>query len=251
MNKLCIFARDAWTVGYLKTEFNCTVKHSADLAFHDLPLQNDPVIEKYILDEYGLKKNNYFTIVVSGLVQEGYYCNNEQIYLLSHVKMIREILEKKELSNHNVLLLAHTFPPYGNESVLINKLYQLCPEKIKSHIIVVDKKILPTRARFIIGNGLFTITGRMHPAVSSFQMGKPAICLSYSKKYYGVIGQSIDKKDLIIEANNNCIWENGEIIHLVLEKVDYILENESYLHTSIKKNIDDCKELLEECLNEL
>lgn len=40
----------------------------------------------------------------------------------------------------------------------------------------------------------------MHAAVSTFQMGKPAICLSYSPKYKGVISDGLNLSELVIEA---------------------------------------------------
>ena len=75
----------------------------------------------------------------------------------------------------------------------------------------------------MLGNGLFTVTGRMHAAVSTFQMGRPAVCLSYSTKFRGVIGGSLGQDDLVIEADDNALWHSRRIVALVCDRVDQVL----------------------------
>jgi len=103
--------------------------------------------------------------------------------------------------------------------------------------------LLPVEARHILGNGLFTITGRMHAAVSTFQMGKPAISLSYSVKYKGVIGEGLGMNDLVIEAKGDDLWKSGKIADLVLEKVDYVFSNYDSLVSRIKPAVEENKKL--------
>lgn len=232
--RLSIVARDKWTTDYLYTEFNLKIQTMPDIAFAPLPLQYRTDIQNDILNHYNLIKNNYVTIVVSGLVNEGYYCNDENIYLAHHKEIISYLLNKPEFENLQIALLAHTFPPYGNEAELINKLYNLINKDEKERITVINEKILPTRARFILGNGLFTITGRMHPAVSTYQMGKPAIVLSYSPKYKGVIGDTLNRSDLIIESNDPNKWISGTIVNLVCDKINYLYANYETITTEVK-----------------
>ncbi|MCC8153405.1 MAG: polysaccharide pyruvyl transferase family protein [Tannerellaceae bacterium] len=246
-----VYARDPWTVEYLKKELGVTVKQSVDLALHDLPLQHNKKIEENILETYGLTRDSYITIVISGLVQEGYYCRKEEDYLKAHAGMIRMLAGKETLKGYKIVLLAHTFPPYGNEAGLINTLYTMCPANLQAQIIRVTEKTGPTRARFLLGNGLFTLTGRMHPAVSTYQTGKPAICLAYSEKYQGVIGGSLGRKDMIIQANHSSLWEDGFILNLVEEKTDYLLKQYNTLKEEIHTTIQRCKEEINKTLHEL
>ncbi len=97
---------------------------------------------------------------------------------------------------------------------------------------------MPHEARIILGNGLFTITGRMHGAVSTFQMGKPAISLSYSVKYRGVIGEELKLPNLIIESSDARLWENGDIVTKVVDRVDYVVGNYASLIKSINQNAE-------------
>ena len=95
---------------------------------------------------------------------------------------------------------------------------------INENLTVIKEQILPVEARIILGHAYFTLTCRMHAAVSSFQMGKPAICLSYSSKYKGVIAEGLKMNNLVIEAKNEELWQSG-IVDIVNEKVDYVEKN--------------------------
>ena len=235
--KLNVYSRDPWTAEYFKKHFNIKIEQMRDLAFSPLPLQSNSKIEKNILSEYSLKKDSYFTVVVSGLFEQGYYCKSEDIYLLRYKEAIQEILKLDSLLDKKVVLLAHTFPPYGDESSLIQKLFLMFSEEERGRVIVVKEKILPTKARFILGGGLFSITGRMHPAVSTLQMGNPSIMLAYSVKYEGVIGMSLNRSDLIIDANIPELWMSGEIVSLIKEKAIYVLNNYSKIILEINCNM--------------
>ena len=249
--KIKVFARDPWTVNYFKKEFNMNINLMGDIAFNPLPIQSNVSIENDILDKYSLKKDSYFTVVISGLFESGYYCDSEDVYLLRHKEFIQEALKLDKLSDKKVVLLAHTFPPYGDESSLIQKLFLMFSDKEQESIIVVKEKILSTRARFILGNGLFSITGRMHPAVSTLQMGKPSIMLSYSAKYQGVIGMSLGRSDLIIDANIPELWIFGEIVSLVKEKVVYVFDNYSQMVPEIISSVNKIADINSTVLKQL
>ena len=248
---MTVFTRDQWCTRYISEEFGGRVNQMADLALSDLPKQSDVSIEIEILNSYELHRNEYFTFVISGLQSSNYYCNSLKVYLDRYSEMILAIAMIPQLEGKKICLLAHTFPPFANEANLINSLYSLFPEKIRDRIILVNERILQTRARFILGNGLFTVTGRMHAAVSTFQMGKPAVCLSYSAKYKGVIGDSIGRNDLIIEANDSNMWDDGSIVIKVQEKVNYLLANYTLLLSEIKNSVNNQKMIINEKFDQL
>jgi colanic acid/amylovoran biosynthesis protein len=249
--RLNIYARDLWCTQYLKNEFGLKINQIVDLALADLPKQSDKTIESEILDRYNLRKDEYLTFVISGLQGSNYYCDDMKIYTERHCEMIQKIALIPQLKDKKICILAHTFPPYANEASLGLALFEQISENIKDRIVVIKERILQTRARFILGNGLFTITGRMHAAVSTFQMGKPAICLSYGAKYKGVIGESIGRYDLVIESNDSQIWDNGSIITAVIEKVTYLLSNYSKITLEISKVISSQKKLLNDKFDQL
>jgi len=233
------------------SEFGVKLNQMADIALMDLPLQFDKNIENDILSKYGLVKDRYYCIVVSGLQQNDYYCDDLNIYLQRFKEIIESLYKEPMLENVKICLLAHTFPPFADESDLIQKLDSILDVNLRDKVVLVKERILQNRARFILGNGLFTITGRMHAAVSTFQMGKPAICLSYSAKYKGVIGDSIGMNDLIIECNDPKLWNQGDIVNLVLEKYHYMISNYEVLCLKIKDRVKSQRQLVIDALNKI
>ena len=247
-----IYVRDYWSATYLKSEFglNKNLHQAADLAFLDLPLQHDKAIESEILARYKLTKNNYVCIVISGLVGK-YYTKDRTKYFNVFKEVIKQIKNNEKLKGFKIVLLAHTFPPHGNEGDLIKHFYKELSTSEKEQVVPIHQRILETRARFILGNGYFTLTGRMHAAVSTFQMGKPAISLSYSAKYKGVIGMNLGRNDLIIESNNAQLWDTGKIIPLINEKIAYLVKNHTAICADIKEKVEIQKGLVNTCFKEI
>jgi len=121
----------------------------------------------------------------------------------------------------------------------------------KLNIIQVIDEILPSDARNILGNGYLTITGRMHASISTLQMKKPAIPLSYSLKYDGLIGEMMDLKELVIKSNISDIWVNKEIVDTILERVEYIVEHYEELVSKINNSLSKNTALVNNAVNEI
>ncbi len=246
-----VFTRDYWTKNYLEKSFGLkrNIHQTADLAFLDLPAQHDRERENRILKKYKLTPGDYFTVVISGL-QGKYYTPDRHVYLDNYRLLLQQLTNYDALKDKKIVLLAHTFPPHGDEAAQIRYFlenYGPLPE----NIVPVTEKTGPANARFILGNGLFTITGRMHAAISTFQMGKPAVSLSYSAKYEGVIGKNLQRSDLIIDANNPELWATKQILALIHQKVQYLLENYKLLNTEIETKISEQKNLLTQNIDKL
>jgi colanic acid/amylovoran biosynthesis protein len=233
-----IFPRDLWCTAYLKTEFGLVkqVQQSTDLAYADLPLQHRLDIRDEVLRHYGLAPDGYATMIVSGLGAK-YYTPDIGLFYGRHAEVVTAILQRPDMAGRKLCLLAHTFGYYGNEAVNIRAVHERLASDVASRVVLVPDRVLQTRARFILGHGLFTVTGRMHPAVSTFQMGKPAISLAYSKKYEGVIGTMLGRSDLIIDADDSRLWETGAIVGQVLDRVDYAMANHARLTAEIRAAI--------------
>jgi colanic acid/amylovoran biosynthesis protein len=240
-----IFVRDFWNKAYLKEQFNLdnNVYQGADLAFMDLPLQSNKSIESEMLNRYKLNPKKYITLVISGL-QGKYYTDNKQAYFDNYKIIIKNLLN--QFKEFKIVLLAHTFPPHGNEATQINEFLKESQLDKNKRIVPVTEKINPTRARFILGKSFLTITGRMHAAISTLQMGTPAIALSYSAKYKGVIGMNLNRNDLIIESNDKNLWNQKQMPALVQDKVDYIVQNYERLSREISEKVKEQQELVEQ-----
>jgi len=197
---------------------------SADLALLDLPGQ-DAITDKY--QDFGLSKDEYVTVVISGLVSS--YTKDVDAYVSSWVTVLQHMAEHPLLKSKKIVLLAHVLKPdWCDDRRIIQRIYCIlshCIPRSEERFVVITDVLLPVEARSVLGNGLFTISCRMHGAISSMQMGVPAICVSYSVKYAGVIGEGLGMKDLIIEAGNTELWQSGKIATLLDEKIEHVLKN--------------------------
>ena len=233
-----VITRDDCNLETMKKEYDINAIQSRDLAFLDLNLQ-----EKYqnnsdkILSKYKLEKNNYLTIVGTGLYD--LYCNDENIFFDGFMKIISKLKDK--FPNKRILWLSHvtTDKPAKSDNTLLEKLQQKFPDEFKN-IVCISQKILPVEARILLGNGYLTVTCRMHAAVSTFQMGKPAICLAYSPKFKGVIAEGLKQEKLVIYANTNDFW-SSRVEQEMNEKISYVVSNYDNICIEAKKNVDECK----------
>ncbi|MEL0456398.1 polysaccharide pyruvyl transferase family protein [Flavobacteriaceae bacterium SZ-1-7] len=250
-NRCKIFTRDEYCFNYLKDELGITknVTLSGDIAFLNLPLETDKAYEQEILTRYNLKPNGYISIVISGLLGK-YYTESKSDYFNSYKQLIERLKALPEVSGKKICFLSHTFPPHGDEAGLLAEFESYLGSDTENLVFIKDK-VYQAGARFILGNGLMTITGRMHASVSTFEMIKPSISLAYSVKYYGVIGDNLKRNDLIIDANTPALWSNGEIVTLIIEKVKYLIDNYNTIIPEIDTAVNTQKKLVNSAFNSL
>lgn len=243
-----IYSRDDVSAKYVLDELNKKVEISRDLAFLDLNLQPSYVgKKKELLDKYKLKENEYITLVGTGLID--CYTDNENDFLNSFINII-ELLQNK-YPKKKVVFLSHVVTPfpYPSDNVLIDKILNKKP-KLKKELVIIKDTLLPVYARVILGCGYMTVTCRMHAAVSTFQMGKPAISLSYSPKYEGVIGKGLNCDELVIQCKDKQIWE-GLIVNKIEGKIDYINTNYTSLKTKIEKEVKRSQDRIYDTLEDI
>jgi len=242
-----IYTRDNKCLEYLLELNFKNVSPGRDLAFHKLPMQS---MSKSILKKYNIHKEEYITVVPSGLTE--CYTKNFEKYIVEQVNITKKILSNDKLSNKKIVFLPHVLiPKHVDDRLIIREIINRLDKKSKSRIIAIDDAMLPSEAREILGNGIFTITGRMHAAVSTFYMRKPAISLSYSVKYAGVIGDGLDMNELVIESANEKLWISGEISKLVDEKVNYVFDNYNELVKKIDIKVSETSKIVEEELDDV
>lgn len=242
-----IYVRDHDCYEYLQETFGFSnLREARDLAFLNIPFQDDK--DKQVELQYRYRLNDkYITIVPSGARRQ--YTSKEEIYIDEYIKVIRYIVDELKL---DVLLLAHVIHVLdSNDKVIIDKIIKKIEPQYMEHIQVVDSLIYPYEARILLGGGLATITGRMHAAVSSINMGTVPICLSYSVKFKGVIGDDFGLNDYIYQCRGDEIWDSGNVHTEVIRRLDMALENRekvlkqigSELKTVQKKSIRQIEEL--------
>ena len=248
-SKVNLYSRDETSRQYLLNELGVEANDMRDLAFLDLTLQDQYKKDyKNVLKKYGLKENEYITFVGTGLLN--LYTPDTDVFK-ARVKEIIGLI-KKEYSDKKIVWLSHvtTPEPHASDNTLLKIMNDTFGNYINDNMMVIDGAILPVEARTILGNGYFTLTCRMHAAVSTFQMGKPAICLSYSPKYEGVIAKGLNMSDLVIECKGQEIWEN-QIVDLVREKMKYVDKNYKKICDKIKSNVNSCQKQVQGNLDEI
>lgn len=244
-----IYTRDYKTYNFVNDNYKPkAIRPSADLAFLDLPNQHN--LHRNYVEKLGLEENKYLTLVPSGLVNS--YVNNERVYIEEWVKIIQDLSSKEALNKTKFVMLAHVLKPAkSDDRVIINKIYDKLSKDLKEKVVKIDYPILPEEAREILRGGIFTITGRMHSAVSTFQIKKPALSLSYSIKYAGVIGEILNMDKLIIDSVGDEKWEKGQIRAAVSEKVDFILSDYNKLIKDIDLTVEKAKILVEDQIKDI
>jgi len=225
-----IYTRDSQNYNYLFDELGLKLlNQSKDIAFLDLPLQKSGSTAKI-----QIPKNKYIVIVVSGIWYS--YTNDKSAYLKTWTTIISELSKK-----YKIVLLAHVLTERSSDKKLIDEIFgNLTEDTLQSTIRYTDT-LMPFEARELLGNSYFSITGRMHAAVSTYQTLKPSISLSYSIKYSGVIGE-LNRSDLIIESKGDSKWQDGYIALETLKKVEYLETNYSRISNEIRKMIPGVQE---------
>lgn len=229
-----IYVRDHDCYHYLKETFDFpNLKEARDLAFLDIPYQDDQSKKKKLKSEFGLE-TDYITLVPSGARRQ--YTSDVENYLNEYIQIISYIVDTLNL---DVLLLAHVIHVSdSNDKIIIDELMKRLDHRYQSRVHVVDHLIQPYEARILLGGGKATITGRMHAAVSSINMGTVPICLSYSVKFKGVIGDDFDLNDYIYQCRGDDIWASGNVHVEVINRLNTVLENRESIVNNIASKLE-------------
>jgi colanic acid/amylovoran biosynthesis protein len=233
---ITIISRDDNSFHFTKNQMKIkNVLRSRDFAL--LPLPDQEKFNK-ILDEIPGLHEPYVTLVPSGLWRK--YASNQKEYVQTWLGILEMV--KMRFPNHQVVLLGHVLKPEKcNDLTIIHAMMKQLTTEEKEGVIPITAHLQPAEARAILGKSDFVITGRMHAAVSTFFMKKPAISLAYSEKYSGVIGRGLDLQHLIIDSRGRTWGRNSPIINEVSQKIDLIENQGASLTQKIIAKTDECQ----------
>lgn len=231
-----IFSRDPVSHAYVTDKLKLTSESSADLAFLNLSLEealsND---QEKILKHYDLVKREYFVIVGTGLIE--HYAHNIDLFARRFLDVLKRI--HAHYPTMKLVYLSHVVnqDTIYNDGRLLTLLKKLDSEFIEQKMIQITTPLLPVEARMILGGSRLNVSCRMHAVVSSLHMNVPAIALSYSKKYRGVISEGMDLSELVIESKGDHIW-TGPIDQEIVTKIKEILANEVKIKEKIREKVE-------------
>lgn len=233
MSRCRIITRDAISVEHCQKDLkhkNCSQGH--DLAWFDLPNQSMKLKEE-LLARYALQEGRFVVVIPSALVN--HYAKSEEDYFSSWKKILKELVG----DGYQVVMMPHVFSEFKRDDRWA--IAEICSQvSDMSGIVYVHEMLLPSECRAIVSASRFSIACRMHAAVSTLQVGKPTIALSYSAKYAGVIGGDMRLPELVIEAAEKALWR-GEITKQVLDKVKFVESNYESLRRRIVDRVDAIK----------
>ncbi len=250
LSKTVIYCRDELTFSYLKDRLKLPEQHlhsSADLCFPELPAREMVV---GILTSCDLKPDRYITLVPGGYY--ALYTSDREAYINSWVHLIKGLLDAASFRKRRIVLLPHVTRPEDDRE-MIRAIHQTLIKngQHSERICMIGEELMPHQLRAILGNGHLTISSRMHAALSTFQMRKPAVALGYSVKYEGVIGRSVQCPQLVVHCSAKLLTDPQRFSLEVLRKTNYIEEHYQQLITHLETRIPQLKAMAEDQIREI
>lgn len=250
LSKTEIYCRDELSASYLIDRLNLPehqIHQSADLCFPELPNQG---LAKAILKSYGLNPDHYITLVPGGYYS--LYTSDRDGYIQSWVHLTEELLGASEYKKMRIVLLPHVTRPEDDRK-MIHAIYESLSRnrEVSKRICMISEELMPHQLRSILGNGHFTISSRMHAALSTFQMRKPAIALGYSIKYDGVIGRSLQCPELVVHCSANMLTDPEIFSQEILSKSAYIEEHYQQIIAHLETRLPQLEAMAENQIREI
>ena len=133
-----IYTRDPLTVEYLKRGLKLSnVKESRDLAWLDLPRQNESSIKESVMSKYKLEPEQYITVVPSGLSSQ--YSSNLSSYVCTWKNLIVNLTKKPSISDKKVVLLGHVVREgKADDRNIIREITTGIPREVSSRLLPID-----------------------------------------------------------------------------------------------------------------
>lgn len=250
LSNTVIYCRDELTSSYLINRLNLPGQQiipSADLCFPELPGQSGAT---GILETYGLIPGKYITLVPGGFYS--LYTNNREGYIQSWVFLTKRLLEVTEFINKSIVLLPHVTRPEDDRKIIFDIYKAVTSHNSPSErICMISEELMPSQLRYILGSGHLTISSRMHAALSTFQMRRPAVALGFSVKYQGVIGLSLQCPQLVVDCSGNLLTNPEKFSLEVLNKTSYIEENYQHIINHLDTRIPQLQAMAEDQIREI
>jgi colanic acid/amylovoran biosynthesis protein len=212
LKKVTIFSRDQNSAEYLINDLSLShVQVAADLAYLPLYKQDSNEVKNKV-DAIIERFEGFIVIVPSGLWKA--YTSNLENYVDSYVELINSLIKR----NEKIIILSHVLSDTSSDNFIIKKIQQKAG--VIDNVKYITDTLLPVEAREIISRSKVVISGRMHACVSALQVGVPAIPLSYSVKFKGVIGE-LELDSYMIDSVGDEIWNissDNPIVGIIMQK---------------------------------
>jgi len=231
-----IVVRDSITYNYLKKNNLKNISITDDFALLPLPKQ-----------QFKERTKMYIMYCPSELIYRYSKEGKREDWIDFNLFMINKLMSK--YIDKKLVLLAHVIKPESvDDRIIVNELYHLVEDKYKDRIIIENNEMYPYCVRNYIQQSLFTISSRMHPIISSIQCEIPIIALSYSNKYWGIIGERYELGDYIIDVRYSSYNQMKKQFVMLLGKIDNEYEK---IQEKMKNKNNLATKRIEETLEEI
>lgn len=233
-----IYARDGITCRYLADLGLANVSLVDDLALLPLARQEqEPEPADYA----------YITFCPSELIYRYSRSGNREEWIEFNRFMISRLLH--QFPEQRLVLLAHVLAPaHVDDRVIVDELYESIRSLYGDRILRVTEATFPYEVRKYIRKSLLTVSSRMHPVVSALQCAVPAIALSYSSKYWGIIGERYGLGSFLLDVRQlDYDAMQARFIHC-LEQIE---ANRPEIVAAIRQKNEEAKTTIECALNEI
>ncbi|MDF2999968.1 MAG: polysaccharide pyruvyl transferase family protein [Bacillota bacterium] len=191
-----IYTRDPLTLNYLDGLGLKNVGAMDDLAMLPLTRQDEAPASQ---EEIPARPREYITYCPSELIYRYTREGSREKWIQFNLFFLDEVLCR--YPDKKLLLLAHVLrPDHVDDRRAVRELQELLEAKHPGRVLKVDYEQYPFEARALIQKSYFVIAARMHGAVSALQCGVPSLTLSYSSKFWGVIGEGYGMRDYILDV---------------------------------------------------
>lgn len=217
-----IIVREELSYKYLKNELHIksSLAQTADLAFLFDAAPAELAIK--ILREEGLGDGKKPLV--------GINCSKKVSSLLpysQYIEMFSELIDYITTSlNAVVIIVPHVIEKGNDDRIVAEDVYK--PIKNKKDVLLIKGEYAPQEIKAVIAKCDLFVGARMHSVIASTSMNVPTICIAYSNKAHGIIGNMLGYKKYVIDINEmdydtliytiNDVWNNRWIIKKELKK---------------------------------
>ncbi len=190
-----VMVRDRITYDYLKKLGLRNIGEIPDLALMPLTREGDAP-----------QKARYICLFPSELIYHFSKGQSRKECLDFYIRVCEYLVT--EYADYELVLLPHVLKPeVSDDRVMVRDVYNALADGFKSRILMLDNEMLPYEVRSYIKSSAFIVSARMHPVISALECGVAAICFSYSRKYWGILGEGYKLEDYILDVRNGTFSE--------------------------------------------
>ncbi len=232
-NMKIIYVRENISYLYLKNVLKLdNVKYSCDPAF-TLPKEKNADVEFFLKS---LNNKNLIGINISKLL---FKYKDKKINMINEIKkLVTEINKKYKM---HVVLVPHVWDSYKYDSKddyqILKKIFKKCLQQ-NLEVSLAPKELNACQIKYLISHFKIFIGARMHSVIAALSLNIPTISISYSIKSEGINDIIFGDKKLVIKCNlvNNLI---------LIQKIEYIFNNQNYYKKILENKNKSFKKLLE------